>query len=153
MVTRIRLIFFFGVANLDVEEKEVDGSRDDVQQREDVHVDEEQVVLGLEHVELRSSFLQHGQQGQGQRQQEKEEGVGNHLATVEKERIVALCPHTPKHIRAAGQIILTPANQCWMIMEHNIRSLSNPGFKPATFRSLAERANQTHSATVWKGGN
>jgi hypothetical protein len=37
---------------------------------------------------------------------------------------------------AAGHIILTPANQL-MVMGLKIWSLSNPGFEPATIRSLA----------------
>jgi hypothetical protein len=39
-------------------------------------------------------------------------------------------------LEAAGHIILTLANQL-MIMGLKIRSLSNPGFERATFRSLA----------------
>jgi hypothetical protein len=53
--------------------------------------------------------------------------------------VIALHPQTPKHIRvirAAGHIILTPANQL-MVMGLKIWSLSNPGIEPATFRSLA----------------
>jgi hypothetical protein len=78
-----------------------------------------------------------------------------------------LRPQTPKHIRpAAGHIILTPVNQLMVLSSqyghcpqgHVIRaqanqlmvmvigfklwSLSNPGFEPATFRSLAQGANQ-----------
>jgi hypothetical protein len=40
----------------------------------------------------------------------------------------------------AGHIILTPANQL-MVMGLKIWSLSNPGFEPATFRSLAQHTN------------
>jgi hypothetical protein len=49
-----------------------------------------------------------------------------------------LYAHTHQSLlRAGGHIILTPANQ-W----HKIWSLSNPGFEPGTYRSLAQRANQ-----------
>jgi hypothetical protein len=41
---------------------------------------------------------------------------------------------------AAGHIILTPANQL-MVMGLKVWSLSNPGFEPGAFRSLAQRAN------------
>jgi hypothetical protein len=40
-------------------------------------------------------------------------------------------------LEAAGHIILTPANQL-MAKGIIIWSLSNPGFEPATFRSLAQ---------------
>jgi hypothetical protein len=42
---------------------------------------------------------------------------------------------------AAGHIILTPANQL-MVVGHKIWSLTNQGFEQATFRSLAQHANQ-----------
>jgi hypothetical protein len=41
----------------------------------------------------------------------------------------------------AGHIIQTPANQL-MVMNLKIWSLSNPGFEPATFQSLTQRAYQ-----------
>jgi hypothetical protein len=61
--------------------------------------------------------------------------------------MVALRPHTPKHIRAAGHIVL-PANQL-MVMGLKIWSLSNPGFEPATFRSLAQHAHQPVYEQFW----
>jgi hypothetical protein len=61
---------------------------------------------------------------------------------TKKERLVALRPQPDRSILgAAGHIKLTPANQ-FMVMGHKVWSLSNPGFEPATFRSLAQRANQ-----------
>jgi hypothetical protein len=48
---------------------------------------------------------------------------------------------TPTHTAAAGHIILTPVNQL-IVMGLKIWSLSNLGFVPETFRSLAQRADQ-----------
>jgi hypothetical protein len=42
---------------------------------------------------------------------------------------------------AAGHITLIPANQL-LVMGHIPGSLTNPGFEPATFQSLTQRANQ-----------
>jgi hypothetical protein len=58
----------------------------------------------------------------------------------EKERMVALRPHTPKHIRGAWPHY-TDTSEPVEVMGLKIWSLSNPGLKPATFRSLAQRAN------------
>jgi hypothetical protein len=50
--------------------------------------------------------------------------------------------HThPTILGVTGHIILTPVNQL-MDMGLKIWSLLNPGYQPATFRSLAQRANQ-----------
>jgi hypothetical protein len=64
-----------------------------------------------------------------------------------KDRMVALCPHRHQGILGAvGHIILTPANQL-MVIGLKIWSLSNPGFEPATFRSLThELTNCTNRA-------
>jgi hypothetical protein len=52
--------------------------------------------------------------------------------------------HTHRSILgAAGHIALTPANQL-MVMGLKILSLSDSGFEPATFQSLAQRAHQLH---------
>jgi hypothetical protein len=60
--------------------------------------------------------------------------------------------HTHRSILgAAGHIILTPANQL-MVMGLKIWSLSNPGFEPATFRTLkAEREDEYVSDRVKQG--
>jgi hypothetical protein len=56
--------------------------------------------------------------------------------------VIALRTQTPKHISGGwSHILLTPANQL-MVMGLKIWSLSNPGFEPETFRSLAESAYQ-----------
>jgi hypothetical protein len=46
--------------------------------------------------------------------------------------VIALRPQTPKHIGAAGHIILTPANQL-MVIGLKIWSLSNPGSNQRPF--------------------
>jgi hypothetical protein len=57
-----------------------------------------------------------------------------------KERMVALRPRTPKHIRG-GWSHYTDTREPVEVMSLKRWSLSNPGFEPATFRSLAQRAN------------
>jgi hypothetical protein len=59
---------------------------------------------------------------------------------MEKERMVALSPHTPKHIRG-GWSHYTDTSEPAEVMGLKIWSLSNPGFEPATFRSLVQNAN------------
>jgi hypothetical protein len=65
--------------------------------------------------------------------------------------VIALRSQTPKHIRAAGHITLTPVNQL-LVMGQIIWSLTNPGFEPATFQSLAQRSNHNAPWTrqIWK---
>jgi hypothetical protein len=54
---------------------------------------------------------------------------------------------------AAGHIILTPANQL-IVMGLKIWSLSNPGFKPGTFRSMTlATALMTHKACIYTKSN
>jgi hypothetical protein len=56
--------------------------------------------------------------------------------------VIALRLQTPKHIRGGwSRYVLTPANQL-MVMGLKIWSLSNSIIEPATFRSLAQHANQ-----------
>jgi phage gp46-like protein len=54
--------------------------------------------------------------------------------------MVALRLHTPKHIRG-GWSHYTDNSAQVEVMGLKIWSLSNPGFGPATFRSLVQRAN------------
>jgi hypothetical protein len=54
--------------------------------------------------------------------------------------MVALCQHTQKHIRG-GWSHYTDTSKPVEVMGIKIWSLSNPGFEPATFRSLAQHAN------------
>jgi hypothetical protein len=58
---------------------------------------------------------------------------------VSEDRLLLYAHRHRSTLEAAGHIILTPANQL-MVMELKIRSLSNPGFEPRTFRSLAQPA-------------
>jgi hypothetical protein len=55
--------------------------------------------------------------------------------------VLALRPHTRSILGAAGHMVLTSANLL-LVMGQIIWSLSNLGFEPATFQSLAQRANQ-----------
>jgi hypothetical protein len=70
-----------------------------------------------------------------------------------KERMAALCPHTPQHIKSVWSHY-TDTSEPVEVMGLKLWSLSNPGFEPATFRSLVQHAN--HSANrareFWKVG-
>jgi hypothetical protein len=66
------------------------------------------------------------------------------LVVIQKKdrKEVSLYAHTLRSILgAADHIILTPLNQL-LVRWHKISSMSNLEFEPATFQSLAERANQ-----------
>ena len=76
--------------SLDEEDKEVGGCTDDVEEGEDPDVDQEQVVLGLEDVEIGKHLLQDGQQGQRQGQQKEQQGVGHHRHTLVLLQVVEL---------------------------------------------------------------
>jgi hypothetical protein len=54
--------------------------------------------------------------------------------------VIALRPQTPKHIRG-GWSHYTDTSEPIEVMGLKIWSLSNPGFDPATFRSLVPHAN------------
>jgi hypothetical protein len=65
----------------------------------------------------------------------------NKSQSKENERMFALRPHTHRSIlRAAGHIILTPANQL-LVLEQILWTLSEQGLESAAFRSLAKGAN------------
>jgi hypothetical protein len=78
-----------------------------------------------------------------------------HGRKVGKERMVALRPHTPKHIRG-GWSHYTDTSEPVEVMGPKIWSLSNPGFEPPTFRSLVQRANhctnRAHCVKWWRRG-
>jgi hypothetical protein len=69
---------------------------------------------------------------------------GNSTERGREREMVCLLLYAHRHrsiLGAAGHIILIPANQL-MVMVLIIWSLFNPGFEPATFQSLAQRAYQ-----------
>ena len=64
-------------SSFDEENEKVYRGTDDVQKGEYSHVNEEEIVLGLEDVKLREHLLQNGQQRQRQRQQKEEQRIGD----------------------------------------------------------------------------